>query len=79
MPCHLSNLFGNVSSWRAISSRLGFSSWLYQLEEYVRLGVDDRLLVDERLGGRELADGRIVELEDERLRGGVEVVIDAIG
>ena len=63
-----------------MSSRLGFSSWLYQLEEYVRLGVDDRLLADERLGGRDPTVGLIVELDDERLSGGVEVaVIDAIG
>lgn len=42
-----------------MSSRLGFSSWLYQLEEFVRLGVAGRLPVDERLGGR------IVEVEEE--------------
>ena len=58
-----------------MSSRLGFSSWLYQLDEYVRLGVDDRLLVDERLGGRESTYGLIVELEDDRLSGGVDVVV----
>ena len=67
--CHRSSRFGRVSSWRAISSRLGFSSWLYQLDEWLRFGVDDRLLVEERL------IGRIVEVEEERLRDGEVVVV----
>lgn len=64
-----------------MSSKLGFSSWLYQPDEYVRLGVEGRLDVEEtlpRLGGREKWVGLIVELDELRLRGGGDVIVVVI-